>query len=233
MELQQRGRAAVLTASSDQTEIIVRKPGPAKPDAPPPKPEPPRMLPRAPFLAMTPLQSSRVLPERVTLSWEAVKDADEYEVAVFVNTDGRSASSPLVYNPKPSPPKLIWKKVVKGTKLPYPANAPALEPGKKYGWYAFPLRSKTPRATVREPDLEWFRILDEKAGPEVRALMKAADQQDDPTLLLLLAARLEALDARDEAQPLFQRLADEFKLTRANEILTGYERIRILKADDE
>lgn len=112
------------------------------------------VTPRKPF---APLEG-RAYSARPFFAWQASFGSRSYHFILYTGD---------TYVDRPT--KIVYEKDVAATELSYPADAPALEPGKLYSW-----RVSTPSAKDKEEGpLVSFRIL---AGAEAAELKQAIEQ---------------------------------------------------------
>jgi hypothetical protein len=147
---------------------------------PPPKPQ-----------LVAPLYGATVQTDRPALTWPDVK-AEAYLVQLFSGADGKDK-------------RLLWKTIVKETRLSYPEKEKPLELGRKYQWRVIPLKGDDASA---DPIVDSKFLVLTKYEIDLLANLKPLLASKVPADLLLAAVSYEAHGVYDEALRLYERLAD-------------------------
>ena len=143
----------------------------------------------SPLVLRTPTRSN-VADLKPNFRWDKYENATSYEVKL---TDREE--------------RIIWKKTVTGTELPYPAEAPALEAGQKYNWRVVAFENSENQADVGTS----FSVLAADAAKQLKesaaglqALAKASPDDNGP--LFLLAFLYEDNGMTDAAARVYAQL---------------------------
>jgi hypothetical protein len=142
----------------------------------------------APPLPQSPIDASTVLFDRPNFAWNAVRDADEYDVELFRGETDRKES-------------LVWS--IRATKehLDNPQDRPAVKRGETYTWkVAAPRNRVVSRGSFTVATEEQFRDFE-----SIQKLSRSPEIADR----LLAAMLFEAGQVYDESHRLFESLAKE------------------------
>lgn len=135
---------------------------------------------------------TRVATLQPQFSWAAVDHADAYEVKLMNREE-----------------RILWRQTLSATAVEYPAEAQALEWGKKYWWR---VTAREGQDTLVEAG-SYFRVLPSEQAEQVRATESTLRQalQDNPAdngPRFLLAFLYEQNEMLDQAARVYGELAD-------------------------